>query len=84
MLSIDQNCAARTTYLFDVLESIDKERHQGNTTEHLVVVDHNRLNRVETLNFGQQDEGVEVVVGQHEFFQLRKSLQFFEVRVVYD
>ena len=42
------------------------------------------LNCVQTLDFGQQYERVQVVVGQDEFLKLCESLQFFKVCMVND
>ena len=47
-----------------MLEAIDNEALDGDATEDLVVVEHDRLYRVEALDFGQQDERVQVVVGE--------------------
>ena len=59
-----------------MLETVDNETFDWNTPQDFIVVDHNGLNRVETLDFRQQYERVQVVVGKNKFLEFREFLKF--------
>ena len=62
------------TYLLDVLESVDDEAFDGDTSEHLIVIDHDGLYCILTLYLGQQYERVQIVVRKHKFLKLCEFL----------
>ena len=71
------------TYLLDVLKSVYDEALNCYAAKHLVVINHDRVDSVEALNLGQQNEGVEVVVSEYEFLKFGKFPQFFQILVVH-
>ena len=67
-----------------MLETIDNEGFDGDTPEHLIVEDRDRLNCWQTLDLGQQDKWVQVVVRQHKFLKLRELFKFVQILMVDD
>ena len=70
------------TYLVDMLEPVDDEALEGPGVEYLVVVNVELVERVDALDFAEQDERIQEVVGKHQLLQFREFTQFVEVGVV--
>ena len=58
------------TYLVDVLESVDDEALERAGVQHLVVVDVELVQRMDTFDLTEQNERVQEVVGEDELFEL--------------
>ena len=67
-----------------MLESVDYETFQGDASKHFIVVELNLTDCIQALNLGEKNEGVEVVVRENQFLQLRKLPQLVEIGVVDD
>ena len=64
-----------------MLEAIHYETFDRDAPEYFIVVDHQLLYRVQALYLRQQDERVEVIVGEDELPQLREPPQLVQVRM---
>ena len=67
-----------------MLEAIDDESLDADTSEHLVVVDHDGLHRGKAFDLRQQYERVKVVVRQHKFLKFRELLQLVQILMVHN
>ena len=65
------------TYFFDMLEPVDEEALDTDAAQYLVVVDLDGLYCVEAFYLAEQNERIQIVVGQYEFLKLREPLQLF-------
>lgn len=68
-------------YLVDVLEPICDEAWQGNALHHFILVHLYRLDCLQALNLGQQDVGIQIIVGKHELLQFCEFFELVEVLV---
>ena len=67
-----------------MLKPIDYEALGGDAAQNFIVVDLNRLDCVEALNFWEQDERVQIIVRQDQLPQLRKLSQLVQIGVEND
>lgn len=67
-----------------MLEPVDDEALERPGVEYLVVVDVELVERVDALDFAEQDEGIQEIVREHQLLQLRELAQFVEVRVIHN
>jgi hypothetical protein len=64
-----------------VLEPICDEAWQGDALHDFILVHLYRLDCLQALNLGQQDVGIQIIVGKHEFLQFCEFFELVEVLV---
>lgn len=77
-------CDFMSVKCFNMLESVYNEWLQRNGLEDFIVVHENTIQSVQTLNFTQQNEWVQVVVTQYQPLQFGKLFELVKNRIVYN